>query len=327
MNWRWKARVQNLIAALPGSDGVYYAVQRSVGSLRPGRHDPRDWLAAAARMARWFEEAGREVEGARALEVGTGRTVDLPLGLWLCGAGSVTTVDLNTYLSAALVRESIDFMRRNEREVRSIFEGRGPVFEERLKVLLDFDGTLDELLGLANIEYRGGADAARLDAPDRSFDFHVSHAVLEHIPPEVVAAILGEARRLLAPGGLVAHVIDPSDHFSHDDPSITAINFLRYSDGEWHRLAGNKFTYHNRLRAHEFVELFERAGVRLLKRAEWVDEPSLRELRAGFPLDSRFRTVEPEKLAVRSINLLGGFDRDVNGEGAASAARKAEGAD
>ncbi len=51
MNWQRKARIQNLIAALPLSNAVYYAVQRSVGSLRAGGgvSNPVEWFDAARR--------------------------------------------------------------------------------------------------------------------------------------------------------------------------------------------------------------------------------------------------------------------------------------
>ena len=68
--------------------------------------------------------------------------------------------------------------------------------------------------------------------------------------------------------------------------------------------------YHNRLRAYEYVELFERAGVRLLGQRQATDEPSLAALRNGFRLDERFRPIDPERLAVRGITLMGEFEQE-----------------
>src|SRR5881296_1449529 len=111
MNWRWKARVAKLIAALPMSDTIYYRMQRTVGSLRPQRYDPSERLLAAVKMVRWVEELGHRIEGRSFLEVGTGRSIDIPLALWLCGAARVVTVDLNIYLKEELVRDSVAFLR------------------------------------------------------------------------------------------------------------------------------------------------------------------------------------------------------------------------
>jgi SAM-dependent methyltransferase len=312
MNWQRKAQIQKAIAALPLSNEIYYAMQRYAGSLRKGRANPLDWYQAGRQMAEWIRAAGREVEGMSFLEVGTGRNVNLPTALWLCGAARVVTVDLNPYLSSALVFESNDYARQHEAEVVEAFgaEAERPLFRERLAQLFNFRGSLDGLLKLMNVEYLPRADAASLPLDAHTLDAHVSYAVFEHIPADVLARILAEARRVLKPDGVFLHIVDPSDHFSHDDESITAINFLQFSESDWRKLAGNQFMYHNRLRAVEYLRLFEEAGAHLLRRTETLDEPSLNALRNGFPLHSQFRHIRPEELAVRSLNVLGTFSAD-----------------
>ena len=127
------------------------------------------------------------------------------------------------------------------------------------------------------------------------------------MPATELPGILRESRRLLVPDGLLYHVIDPSDHFSHDDESITAVNFLQFDDREWERLAGNRFMYHNRLRSFEHQALLAEAGVRVLRQRETSDEASLRALHNGFPLHSQFSQIAHEALAVRSLNVSGTF--------------------
>jgi SAM-dependent methyltransferase len=309
MKWRRKARIAKLVAALPASDAIYYRVQRRFGSLRPGRHDPCGWLSAAARMARWISDHDGDVAGKVVLEVGTGRTVDLPMGLWLCGAARVITVDLNRYLSADLVAESLRFLRARPQAALACFGdlARHPGFAARFRTLLACRDGVDALLQTVNVEYVAPADAARLALPAASIDYHVSYAVLEHIPADVITAILVEARRLLRPEGLLVHVIDPSDHFAHDDASLTTVNFLRFSEREWQALAGNRFAYHNRLRAPTYSELFTRAGARILRQLEVTDADSLRALRNGFPVHESFRHMAPEKLAIRGLTLAATF--------------------
>jgi hypothetical protein len=309
MKWQHKARIQNLIASLPIADSVYYAVQRTAGGLRTSRLDPFAWLKASASIIQWVTTAGGSVSGSRCLEVGTGRTVAIPLGLWLCGAGPIASVDVNRYLSASLTSECNRRIRENPGRVREIFGSHAdsPVFRERFRRLADFRGDLPAFLKLINLQYLSPADATRLPFPEHSFDLHFSHAVLEHVPPAEVFAILQEGKRVLTPQGILFHNIDPSDHFAHDDASISLINFLQFSDREWEKWAGNKYMYHNRLRAHELRELFARAGMHVIRQNETLDQRSLAMLRAGFRLDARFRDVAPEKLAVTGINLMGTF--------------------
>jgi len=200
-------------------------------------------------------------------------------------------------------------VRGNQEQILKKFaaESSVPHFQERFRELVNFKGNLSALLQLTKTKYLAPADATHLDLPAQSFDFHISHAVFEHIPQEAIRGILKEARRLLTPEGLLLHIIDPSDHFSHDDASITAVNFLQFNEREWKKWAGNKFMYHNRLRAYEYINLFKEMGVRILNQKHAVDEQSLKVLRNGFRLDSKFQQVGLEELAITSLILVGSF--------------------
>lgn len=310
MNWQRKAMIQNVVAALPRSNAIYYTLQRNFGNLRRGSIDPRGDFKAALSMVEWLEAAGARIAGKRFLEVGTGRMINIPTALWLCGAGQVVTVDLNPYLEPELVAESVQYVCQHKDEIRQLFGPRAetPDFQTRYAQLVAHTGDMASLLQLMNVEYLGRHDAAQLPFAAHSFDFHLSHAVFEHIPADSLALILAEARRLLVAGGLLLHIIDPSDHFAHDDQSITAANFLKFDERQWQRLAGNKFMYHNRLRAFELRALFARCGVQILRQAQTLDEPSLLELRNGFPLAAQFQHIPPEELAVRSLTVLGAFE-------------------
>jgi SAM-dependent methyltransferase len=309
MNWRWKALIQKVVATMPMSNTIYYGLQRTAGSLRPGRLNPLDSFKAAISMMDWVKRSGQDGVGKSFLEVGTGRTVNLPTALWLCGAGRIATVDLHSYLSAALVAESTEFVREHRDEVRQLFGpwAKTPQFCERFDQLIDFSGGLYQSLKAMNIEYISPGDAAQLTFPDCSFDFHISHAVFEHIPPSELSNILNEARRVLVPNGLLLHIIDPSDHFAHDDESITAINFLQFNESEWHKLAGNQFTFHNRMRAFEYLDLFAMAGVHVLWQQQSIDERAFKALTNGFQLSAQFQRVPLRDLAVTSLNMVGRF--------------------
>ena len=152
--------------------------------------------------------------------------------------------------------------------------------------------------------YRSPADAAHMDLPDGGIDLQTSYTVFEHIPGPVLAAILREANRLLSKGGVACHHIDPSDHFSHEDPAISAIHFLRYSEAEWDRYAGNQFAYHNRLRTHQYRRIYEECGHEILQWKEIVDSRSLAEIRGGFPLHEEFRPLAPEILSTVVVRAI-----------------------
>jgi SAM-dependent methyltransferase len=309
MNWRYKAVLQNVIAALPFSNAIYYGVQRISGDLRPSRFDPMEWFEVAGRMLRRLRSVEMSIAGRYVLEVGTGRALGVPTALWLCGAGKITTVDLNQYLSPGLVGVCNRFLCGNADRVREVLAGSGDesLFRDRIQRIQSFTGDLSSFLKLIDTKYLAPGDAGMLPLPDHSVDLHFSYSVFEHVPVPQIRTILREARRVLRPNGVVIHGIDLSDHFSYFDSSITKINFLRFSDQRWKRWAGNQYMYHNRLRASEMIKLFEEAGVQINGKSEALDKRSLDEIRRGFPLDARFRSMSPEELAITNINVMGRF--------------------
>ena len=55
------------------------------------------------------------------------------------------------------------------------------------------------------------------------------------------------------PTGLLLHMVDHSDHFSHADSSLSPIHFLQFSDAQWQRYAENRYSYVNRLREDDYL--------------------------------------------------------------------------
>jgi SAM-dependent methyltransferase len=307
MNWRMKAAVQRACAALPiGAEPVYYGLQAAAGRLRkPAPPWERDMLRAAPSMAMWLRKAGVPLEGCRVMEVGTGRWIDLPLGLYLCGAGPIDTFDLHRYLKSSLVEQSVAALLANPDKVEALFSPAvdRSALSRRLQAIADARGA-HEIMRRAGVRYHAPADASATGLTAGSIDAHVSYTVFEHIPAGALREILLEARRLLAPGGVLLHHVDPSDHCAHDDPGISPVNFLQFSEQEWRRYAGNRFAYHNRLRAVEYREIFEDCGFEILRWEEHVDRRSIDLLKSGFPLDARFRNMSPEALCCSVFRVL-----------------------
>ena len=304
LNWKLKAALQRACAALPvKQEAVYYFLQRSFG--RPLRYSPLPNMEEAGKIIAQLAGCGLSVRGARVMETGTGRRVDMPLAFYLCGARSVYTYDLHRYLKPGLAQYSVAEMVRQREQVKAIFQNLadGGEIDARLDALRAARDA-SAALGIARIDYRAPADASRTGLPDGSIDVHFSYTVMEHIPAEVLAAILGEASRVLAPGGFACHHIDLSDHFWHHDASISAINFLRFSEGEWARYAGNQFAYHNRLRAPDYVDIYQASKHEIVECTRWTDERSMRELRSGFGLAPEFQSMPPEAICTVGMRIV-----------------------
>jgi hypothetical protein len=245
------------------------------------------------------------VAGARVMEVGTGRRIDIPLGFYLAGAASVITVDLNRYLRPELVMTSIRAMKECSNDILGLFESSTPrdAVEARFARLVACK-SLGEVLKTTNISYVSPADARHMKMASDSIDIQTSYTVFEHIPRDILIGILKEASRLLGNRGVALHHIDLSDHYAHDDSSISYINFLQFSQGEWDRLAGNRFAYHNRMRANDYRRLYSEAGHEILAWKEYQDQQSLDLLKNGFPLDRTYQGMIPQELATSVIRVL-----------------------
>lgn len=302
MRWKVKAAIQNTFARLPRSVSyaAYYRMQRLAGGLRTTI--PDEHLVAGVETWRRIVEQRRNPRGGFFFEVGTGRAPIVPLAYWLMGAGRTITVDVNPYLKAELVAEALDYVSAQAEHVRRLF---GDLLQtHRFEQLLEFHRTgrfsLTRFLELCRIDYIEPGDAAKSGLPPGSIDFHTSYTVLEHIEPEILADILDEGTRIVREDGLFVHMIDYSDHFSHADESISAINFLQYSDAEWNGYADNRYMYMNRLRHDDVMRLFESSGHRVLAVTTHVDDRARALLDAGgLRVDERFRDKSHDILAIR----------------------------
>jgi len=279
-------------------------LQRQFGSLRRAP-EPIPLLKACATLVSELRSEGHEVAGARVMEVGTGRRIDIPLGFYLAGVASVVTVDLNRYLRPELVMASIRAMKECSNDIFALFESSSPreVVAVRLERLIACE-SLADVFKTTNISYMSPADAQHMKMASGSIDIHTSYTVFEHIPRNVLIGILKESSRLLGNCGVALHHIDLSDHYAHDDFSISYINFLQFSEGEWHRLAGNRLAYHNRLRAEDYRRIYSDAGHKILGWKEFQDQHSLDLLQNGFPLDPAYQGVNPRELATSVIRIL-----------------------
>jgi SAM-dependent methyltransferase len=299
VKWTTKARIQRMIARLPSplSYALYYRLQRSFGGL--GSVDPSAGFRYARNFWSRIEASGVDPRGKRFLEVGTGRRITVPLGLWLMGAGEVVTVDLNPYLREELVHEDLQRLLADPgRLALELGPGIDPDRVQRLLSVAARRWGLAEILEQFGITYLAPADAAQLPLEAASIDFHISVTVFEHIPGDVLLAILREGNRLMKPGGRFVHRIDYSDHFAHADRSINLINFLQFNSAEWDMIAGNRYMYMNRLRDDDFVTLFRDAGQTILAHEPDHDD-SLRGLLEAeqVPVHSSFATKPKQVLA------------------------------
>jgi len=272
-HWLLKASTQKVISWLPRSDSLNYAFQKHVTKLarqRPEWFDHK--IDQAARHLRNWDEAEHQGRPHRAMELGTGRHPVVPLALALAGVDEVLSVDRGTLVRAANVCAVVRMF------IEAADDGR---LAERLKVQrpdrLEIMRSLaaDPEIAAARLADIGVAflvgDARGTDLPPASINLFTSNNTFEHIPPDVLD-ILVEMRRLAAPGAVLSHFVDLSDHYSHFDGSLSPYNLLRYSDSQW-RLLNNRLVFQNRLRVPGYRRLFSAAGLDLVDDGGYTPQP------------------------------------------------------
>lgn len=302
MRWEHKARIQRVCASLPGGALLYREIQRRAGRLDA---DPFKRVPRHAEMVRRLGELGLKPEGLRCVEIGTGHLPVAPVAFHLVGASEVVTVDLHRRLHPGLTTRMLRRLAAAEDRLVELYDGvvEPGVLRDRLRVVAELADRPAELFRRIGVRYLAPADAARLPRPGGSFDLSFSMTVLEHVTPPVLRGILAESRRLLHPDGFAAHLIDPSDHFAHQDPAISRINFLRFSDREWRRVGGNEFGYCNRLRASELERMVTDAGFVIERCYREVDERSRAEVDNGFPVHPDFRQFAATDLCTTEVEI------------------------
>jgi len=273
-SWLLKAAVQGAISPLPARDRLNHLLQRYItGSVTLTDEVFGRKLAQCHRHL----ESYRTQHGAlprHVLELGTGWYPIVPLAMIDAGVERVTTFDVSPLCDLPRARAAVE---RFGSALRA-----DPAATSAAELLRP--------LGIRML-VRDVRDSG-LD-PD-SVDLFVSNNTLEHIPPGSLAEIMSEFRRLAAPGAVMDHFIDMSDHYAHFDRTISEFNYLRYSDRRW-RPFNNRLQYQNRLRISDYRRIVEEAGFRVV-----AEDPERgpAEVLEQITLAPRFRGYPREELAV-----------------------------
>lgn len=292
MNWKIKAFVTFLISILPYESKIYIKVQQKFGRYE---YDAIETLSQAMMNIQDIVPANSLKKSLFELGSGIGLIHPLYFSLFF---DSVTSVDVDEKFDLTLFRKKcIEILDKiTDPRIKDLVAN---ISVEKLNNFRDacFDEKLLERLGITYISNFRVTDFSLMKA---RFDVFYSNNTLEHVPLAEIKMILAESKRILNPGAIHIHRIDFSDHFSHIDQSISSCNFLKYSDRLHNLIAGNQFTYHNRLRVNDFIEIFKSSGYKIIKLEKNIDLAALRLLESGFKLHKRFVRYKKEDLATQN---------------------------
>lgn len=274
MHWQMMVLKRAAFSRLPFNNALRNLRRRWFG-YPPDVHNLRGTLANLDQMKAALAVAGRSFEGATILELGSGWFPTIPIMLSLGGARRIYTSDLVPHMDEVTFGATLAF----------------------LKTAFPADGRLQAMNRLADlpVAYLAPFDADQI--PDGSVDFVISRTVLEHIPEPDLNRLLASLRQKLAPGGLMVHLVDHSDHLEHSDKSISRINFLTWSSRKHAFINWLMCEGENRLRHHQYAPLFVAAGFDVLYETAEVHEPT-RQIAAQLPLVEPYASMSAGQLSI-----------------------------
>jgi hypothetical protein len=218
VKWLAKAGVQGVLSVVPKGADLNYQMQVHVTKSLPrslhalafnAEEGAKHWrLYTAADPAVAFEEA-------TLFEFGAGWDLIIPISYWALGARRQILVDIEDAVRIEQVNHALRTIAEHcEYLEERIGASLRPVDPTPIRHVAD----LQQRMG---IEYRAPVDASSTGLRDASVDLITSTHTMEHIPPDAIAGILREARRILKPTGMLSSVIDLKDHYSYFETRLS----------------------------------------------------------------------------------------------------------
>jgi hypothetical protein len=192
------------------------------------------------------------------LEVGSGKSLEQNIYLSYKFDSKInqTAIDINNMLDFKLFNDASTQIAsllklKNKGEVKNISD---------LKVKY-------------NINYKAPFKVKEFNN-DEKFDICISTTALEHFDILDLQNFLLDLKNVLNDNGYISSLIDYSDHYSHTDRNIGALNFLSYSKKDWEKY-NNYYLYQNRLRHQDYKKLFVTNGYEIIKivKGDVLDPP------------------------------------------------------
>jgi hypothetical protein len=180
-------------------------LKRRIVPCSPTFGDHRIAVEHGIKLIKMLKASGFDVSGKVGLEVGTGWVPTVPLIHLLCGAERLYLTDVVRYLD----EQTLNLARHNIQLHAGLIERELQLPPSVIKEFFERTPRLQpgRLEYLAPVKWNSIRSA--------SIDYVFSRAVLEHVPPGHIPKLLAAVSRVLKTRGLMANIIDNSDHFQH----------------------------------------------------------------------------------------------------------------
>lgn len=297
--WRTKIFIQSALSYLPFGNKLNDLCQLWNGTYSPKSMEKSLWLRIDA-----LNKVHRHVplNGAIAVEIGTGWVAYMPILLYLYGARRCYTYDHIPHLQFNMVTRFLEIIRKNLKRISELSNIPLKELDHRLGNIYGKEN-LEEFLRAAGIKYTAPSDAGDTGLANGSADLVLSYAVLAHVPRQALAGVLKESARLISDHGKSFHCIGLFDPNHKVGSKVSKLNFLKYSPRFYNLFINNKMNYHNRLREPEYLKLFEECGYCVEYLESEVDESDI-ALLGQMNVAKEFKHFDNRQLAVWKISVV-----------------------
>lgn len=302
--WILKAIVQKIISYLPLKHKFNYFFQKYVTKGVDLTDEYFfDRLKNASNHIKSYMKISGKMFPENCLELGTGWYPTVPLTYFLTGADRIFSVDISFLTSKKRIKNTLEkFIICNQKGILSNYINFIP---ERLSILENLlqnyeQYSLEEVLQKLKITYLI-EDARKLSLNENSINLISSNNTFEHIYPHILKPILTEFKRVVnKENGVMSHLIDMSDHFSHLDKSINVYNFLQFSDNQW-KWIDNSIQPQSRLRIYDYRTIYQDLNIPITE--EVFSDGNLNELNS-IKLDDKFSDKSLKEIAISNCHFI-----------------------
>lgn len=268
MNWKIRKIIQDTILSMPNGITLYGRLMNYLNKS----HQPEYWLEDKFSHSEFHLTAFQKSDQGppnTILEIGTGWFPLVPLFLSLRGVKQVITADVNPHLNKTSLFRSIQTL------TSAILEDRWANcnwHEERKRALISFANLpipsfekQIQFLSSIGIDFQTFSPADGLSKILSKYRIEqiISNNTLNCIEEQYIFLYLENMFKYLPHKSIQSHHLDLTDPRSHSDSKISAIDFLQYKEEQWNAIGSQGFKG-NRLRASQWIALFEKAGFQLL---------------------------------------------------------------
>lgn len=262
MRWVLKAAAKKALSWAPAGRAIDFLIQSKITKTLPVSDET---ILSSVRFAAMHIDQIRKhgstpIQRAKFLEFGIGWDLVGPLAFYVMGVRDQTLCDISHNLRLSLINHSLATFYRLADRITKITGTEA--------IGLPRSISRESEITTLGMRYVVG-DLTKLFPAPAQFDYITSISVLEHVPAADLPRVVTRCHGLLKPAGLVSFVIDMRDHYVDFDESISAHNFLRYSDRVWNLFFNSTLHHQNRLRFTDYLQLLKEADFEILNYSLW----------------------------------------------------------